>query len=93
MDLVNPDRSTLQVLRLLTRDEAKQEGKVYVVSTIAGMKAKGHRDGKALNDALFNAPEGIRTDRGKNVYVADNGNHCIQKMTPNVSNSIQEKQT
>ncbi len=52
-----------------------------VVTTLAGKKAKGHKDGKGAA-ASFLKPCGIAVDKKGNVYVADVGNNKIRKITP-----------
>lgn len=52
-----------------------------VVSTLAGTGAIGADNG-AGNAATFNLPEGVAIDASGNVYVADNGNNLIRKITP-----------
>ncbi len=53
-----------------------------VVSTLAGVGgAVGSADGKG-NAAQFDAPAGAAVDKAGNLYVADEGNHTIRKITP-----------
>jgi len=51
------------------------------VSTFAGKAAKGFVDGDT-SVAEFLNPNAILFDRQGNMYVADNGNYCIRKITP-----------
>ncbi|MBC7544754.1 MAG: hypothetical protein H7338_18685 [Candidatus Sericytochromatia bacterium] len=51
-----------------------------VTSTLAGGHA-GDRDGK-LDQAEFNDPKSVTLDSQGNLYVADAGNHCVRKITP-----------
>ncbi len=53
----------------------------YVLTTFAGSGANGTNDGFA-NTARFNLPEGMAVDGNGNVYVADQGNHAIRKISP-----------
>ncbi len=52
-----------------------------IVSTFAGSGLNGMANGPG-SIATFNAPEGVATDSAGNVYVADNGNQMIRKITP-----------
>ncbi len=51
-----------------------------MVSTLVG-GVPGFMDG-SLTDALLNKPIGLDFDNNGNLYVADNGNHSIRKITP-----------
>lgn len=51
------------------------------VSTLAGNGTAGFADGPGAT-ALFRSPYGIAVDGSGNVYVADNGNHRIRKISP-----------
>jgi sugar lactone lactonase YvrE len=51
------------------------------VSTFAGSGATGADNG-ADTSATFNLPESVAVDAAGNVYVADNGNDIIRKITP-----------
>jgi len=50
------------------------------VSTLAGSGTSGADDGAAAS-AQFNPPAGVALDSSGNVYVADNGNNRIRKIT------------
>lgn len=52
-----------------------------VVGTYAGTGTAGYTDGAAAA-AKFNQPLDIAVDKDGNLYVADNLNHCIRKITP-----------
>jgi sugar lactone lactonase YvrE len=52
-----------------------------LVSTLAGSGEWGFADG-ASGVAQFNGPNGIAVDASGNVYVADDMNHRIRKITP-----------
>ena len=51
------------------------------VSTVAGDGAAGYLDGPAMN-ARFNNPDGAVVDGEGNLYIADNGNHVIRRVSP-----------
>ena len=53
-----------------------------VVSTLAGTAGtSGSTDGPCSR-ALFNQPRGVAVDGAGNVFVADSGNRCIRKISP-----------
>jgi prepilin-type N-terminal cleavage/methylation domain-containing protein len=52
-----------------------------VVSTLAGSGTAGFSDGTGTA-AQFNRPYGVAVDSSGTVYVADNGNQSIRKITP-----------
>jgi hypothetical protein len=52
------------------------------VTTLAGKKGYGLIDGQGLN-AKFKSPHGLSIDLNNNIYVADNYNNSIRKISPN----------
>lgn len=60
----------------------KIDQKTGVVTTFAGSTSSGHTDGKAL-DAQFNFPYGLTFDTDDNLYVSDQRNHSIRKVSKN----------
>ncbi|MDP3469452.1 MAG: MBG domain-containing protein [Daejeonella sp.] len=51
------------------------------VSLLAGGNKSGFQDGIA-DEARFNSPSGIAIDRSGNVYISDQNNHSIRKISP-----------
>lgn len=51
------------------------------VSTFAGSGVAGYADGARLS-AQFKNPTGVAVDAQGTVYVADNGNFCVRKISP-----------
>jgi sugar lactone lactonase YvrE len=59
--------------------------KIYdidVVSTFAGDGSRGSDNGVGTTAASFNNPTGVAVDKAGNVYVADQGNNLIRKISP-----------
>lgn len=52
------------------------------VTTLAGSPGVSGTSDGAGNAAQFNFPIGIALDRAGNIYVADNRNHAVRKVTP-----------
>ena len=58
-------------------------GKSWVVSTFVGNGTEGYNTANAIGiGAQFRGPYDMAVDSADNVYVADYGNHCIRKITP-----------
>lgn len=53
-----------------------------VVSTFAGGKAPGFKDGTGTN-AMFNLPSGVASDSSGNLFVTDFGNRILRKISSN----------
>ncbi|HBX47121.1 IPT/TIG domain-containing protein [Limibacterium fermenti] len=53
----------------------------HTFKKLTGSTSGGHRDG-ALETAQFRDPDQIFSDADGNIYVADRGNHCIRRITP-----------
>jgi hypothetical protein len=56
-------------------------GTNWVVTTIAGNGNRGSADG-TNKQAQFNFPAGVALDKDGNLYVSDQSNYTIRKMTP-----------
>lgn len=53
-----------------------------VVSTLAGSHGRSGDDDGTGSDVRFREPTGGAVDTGGNVYVSDNGNETVRKITP-----------
>jgi RHS repeat-associated protein len=53
-----------------------------VVTTLAGNGTAGYQDGTTAGTTQFNAPTGLGIDKSGNLYVADEANNRIRKVTP-----------
>ena len=59
-----------------------------VLSTIAGIAGSSGANDGAGSAALFNFPAAVAADRAGNLYVTDQNNHTIRKLTPAGANWI-----
>ena len=57
------------------------------VSTLAGSRPSGHKDGPAAS-AKFSSPLGVAVDSKGAVYVGDTGNHVIRKIAGGVVTTL-----
>jgi len=62
-------------------------GTIWIASTIAGSGNYGSSDG-TNNNAQFGQPYGITGDNAGNIYVADEYNHTIRKLSPSGLNWV-----
>src|SRR5262245_16903765 len=53
----------------------------YAFSTMVGTSSIGSQDGSGA-DARFYSPQDLTTDAAGNIFVVDEGNHVIRKITP-----------
>ena len=53
-----------------------------LVTTLAGLAGNAGSANGTGSSARFSAPEGVAVDSAGNVYVAENSNHTIRKVTP-----------
>lgn len=59
----------------------KIDHRTKIVSTVAGQAGvAGYEDGDPL-ESLFNIPMGLAFDKEDFLYIADQGNHCIRKLS------------
>jgi DNA-binding beta-propeller fold protein YncE len=78
---IGPVASTLIVLTLAPiHSQAQSTYEPYTFTTFAGYFGYGSTDG-TRSDARFYYPNGVAVDSADNVYVADQGNHVIHKVT------------
>lgn len=53
-----------------------------IITTIAGVPTGGYGgDGGPATNARMNAPTGVAVDAAKNIYIADQGNNCIRRVS------------
>lgn len=53
-----------------------------IITTIAGVPTGGYGgDGGPATTARMNAPTGVAVDAAKNIYIADQGNNCIRRVS------------
>jgi len=76
------DASTNVMVSDLTR--IRRIGSDGGVSTLAGTGVTGYRNGRG-SVAQFNNATGLCVDTNGNIYVADSGNNCIRKISPDTA--------
>jgi hypothetical protein len=81
-------KGNLYVTDEQTVRQVSPAGTNWVVTTIAGQPgSSGWADG-TNGDVLFNGPAGLAVAPDGNVYVADEGNEAIRKLTPDGTNWV-----
>lgn len=79
--LFSPLRSlALIVATALSAFGAADYATPYAFTTLAGASSIGSQNGQGAN-ARFYSPQGVTTDSAGNVFIVDEGNHLIRKMT------------
>lgn len=73
--------SRLGLLAALGTALLPAQERTYSFSTLAGTASAGQQDGDS-ETARFNQPMDVAVDQTGNLYVADNGNHAVRKITP-----------
>jgi sugar lactone lactonase YvrE len=81
-DLYFTDTRLHRVIKVANKKVSTVAGNSKVHDhNIAGGSYEGYRNGKALQ-ALFDAPCSIAFDSRGNLFIADMGNNCVRKLTP-----------
>jgi sugar lactone lactonase YvrE len=81
-DLYFTDTRLHRIIKIANKKVSTVAGNSKVHDhNIAGGSYEGYRNGKALQ-ALFDAPCSIAFDRAGNLFIADMGNNCVRKLTP-----------
>jgi hypothetical protein len=62
--------------------QVKITGTNWVLKTLAGIVDMHGPDDGTNSTALFDLPRGVALDQAGNIYVADNNNNAIRKVTP-----------
>ncbi|HUO31830.1 MAG TPA: IPT/TIG domain-containing protein [Bryobacteraceae bacterium] len=66
----------------LSNDVIRQVNALGIISTVAGMGYTGYRgDGGPATQALLNGPVSVKLDDVGNLYISDQGNNVIRKVT------------
>ncbi|MFZ4515692.1 MAG: fibronectin type III domain-containing protein, partial [Acidimicrobiia bacterium] len=81
------DRSGNVFISDLGYNTVRRVARDGIITTIAGNGSSGFSgDGGPATSARLNAPSGLAVDSAGNIYIADQYNHRVRKLTPNGAN-------
>ena len=76
------DRSNHAIRKITPDGSVSTFAGTFTIPVASRVGTIGHTDGKGTTVASFNYPWGIAIDSVGNLYVTDNGNNTIRKITP-----------
>ncbi|MBI2863325.1 MAG: glycosyltransferase family 39 protein [Chloroflexi bacterium] len=73
------DRAHKQRVGMITNPRPLASASLLPAGTASGLRAVMRLGGQGKDGGQFNAPRDVATDRQSNIFVADTGNHRVQK--------------